>query len=71
MHKYKALRGVCSAVFRTTVLPHANAGPTFQARRVSQTQIKGVDTEHGKRKVPRDDLSADTKRFMHSVLGSV
>ena len=53
------------------MLPHANAGPTFQARRVSQTQIKGVDTEHGKRKVPRNDLSADTKWFMHSVLGSV
>jgi len=28
---YKADNGVCSAVFRTTVLPHANAGPTFQA----------------------------------------
>jgi hypothetical protein len=22
---------ICSAVFTTTVLPHANAGPTFQA----------------------------------------
>lgn len=29
-HK-RAVKGVCSAVFRTIVLPHANAGPTFQA----------------------------------------
>lgn len=28
---YKAVNGVCSAVLITTVLPHANAGPTFQA----------------------------------------
>ena len=73
MHKYNALRGVCSAVFRTTVLPHASAGPTFHAGRVSQVEINGgrVDTEHGKRKVPRNNLSADTNWLMHGVLRSV
>jgi hypothetical protein len=29
--KYKILNGVCSAALRTTVLPHANAGPNFHA----------------------------------------
>ena len=28
---YKAVRGVCSATFITTVLPVARAGPSFQA----------------------------------------
>ena len=28
---WSADNGVCSAVFRMTVFPHANAGPTFQA----------------------------------------
>ena len=28
---WRAIKGVCSADFRTIVLPHANAGPTFQA----------------------------------------
>ena len=28
---FKAERGVCSAVFNTTVLPQARAGPNFHA----------------------------------------
>jgi hypothetical protein len=65
----KALRGVCSAVFRTTVLPQASAGATFQAE--IRKWFEWGDTEHGERKVPRDDLAADTEWFMHGILDSV
>jgi hypothetical protein len=35
--KYKIESGVCSAGFRTTVLPQASAGPSLRSRAVSQS----------------------------------
>jgi len=68
VQRYNALNGVCSAVLRTTVFPHARAGATFHAD--NQLMLLVRRTEHGKGKVPRNDLSTDTQRFMHRVLQS-
>src|SRR5271170_2231498 len=69
VQRYKALKGVCSAVLSTTVLPQASAGATFHA------EISGYDkmkhTEHGQRKVPWDNLSAHTEWLVHRVLKSI
>jgi hypothetical protein len=37
--KYKIESGVCSAGLRTTVLPHASAGPSLRSRAVSRTVL--------------------------------
>ena len=72
---FKAERGVCSAVFKTMVLPQASAGPNFQANmsaglKIAETlSVTRVRLEEGScyTQVPWDDLSDDTDRLVTGV----
>lgn len=66
----RILRGVCSAALRTTVLPHASAGPNFHLRVFSfghNIACEFDSRRHGERVVPRDDLADDSNRLSDSI----